>query len=43
MVLLGNLAIRTGKKIEWDGRKMKARNVNVSRLVRPPRRKGWEV
>jgi hypothetical protein len=25
-VLLGNLAIRTGKKIEWDGKKMRCTN-----------------
>jgi len=43
MVLLGNLAVRTGKKVEWDGPKMRAKNINVSRLVKPIRRKGWEV
>jgi hypothetical protein len=43
MVLLGNLAVRTGKKVEWDGPKMRAKNINVSRLVKPVRRKGWEV
>ena len=27
MVLLGNLAVRTGKHIEWDGAKMLCTNV----------------
>jgi hypothetical protein len=27
----------------WDGPNMKATNLDVSRLVKPKRRKGWEV
>jgi predicted dehydrogenase len=43
-VLLGNLAIRTGKKIEWDGPNMKATNApEVSELIQRPYRAGWEL
>jgi predicted dehydrogenase len=35
MVLLGNLAIRTGKRVEWDGRTMKCTNLpEANELVR---------
>jgi predicted dehydrogenase len=44
MVLLGNLAVRTGKKIEWDGPKMRAKNVKeAAQYVKSQYRKGWEV
>jgi hypothetical protein len=44
MVLLGNLAVRLGKKIEWDGEKMKAKNApEADRLIRRAYRKGWDV
>lgn len=44
MVLLGNLAIRLGKKIEWDGPGMKAVNApEADPLIRRPYRKGWEL
>ena len=40
MVLLGSLAIRTGKKIEWDGENMRCTNVpEVNKLVRKMYRK----
>jgi len=41
---LGNVAYRTGKKIEWDHESMKA--VNASKadpFIRCPARKGWEL
>ena len=41
MVLMGNLAVRTGKKVEWDGPKMKAKNMDVSKLVKRDYRAGW--
>jgi hypothetical protein len=43
-VLIGNLAIRTGKKLSWDGQKMKVTNhprANV--YVNPPYREGWKL
>lgn len=43
MVLLGNLSVRTGKKVLWDGPKMKATNIDVSDLVKPKRRRGWDL
>lgn len=43
-VLLGNLALRLGKKIDWDGGKLVARNApEAAALVRRPYRKGWEL
>ena len=42
MVLLGNLALRVGKKIEWDGRNLKARNApEADRYIRREYRGGW--
>ncbi len=44
MVLLGNLAIRTGKKIEWDADAMKARNCpEADQYIKREYRKGWEL
>jgi predicted dehydrogenase len=45
MVLLGNLAIRTGQKVEWDAANLKARNhvPGVDALVRREYRKGWAI
>ena len=43
-VLLGNLAVRLGKKIEWDGPRLKATNApEADSLIRREYRKGWEV
>jgi predicted dehydrogenase len=43
-VLLGNLAIRLGKKITWDGPNLKATNApEADHLIRRKYRKGWEV
>jgi hypothetical protein len=40
---LGNVALRTGKKLEWDPVKMTARNApEASRFLRREYRKGWE-
>ena len=42
--LLGNVAIRTGKKLEWDGPNMKVTNVpEAMQYVKTEYRKGWEV
>jgi predicted dehydrogenase len=44
VVLLGNLAIRLGHPIEWDGPNMKATNApEADALIRPEYRKGWEL
>jgi len=44
IILLGCVAIRTGKKIEWDGPKMKATNTkDAVQFVKRKYRKGWEV
>jgi hypothetical protein len=41
---LGNVAYRTGKKIEWDYRKMRAANAPEADpfIKRPEYRKGWD-
>jgi hypothetical protein len=45
IILLGGVALRHGvsKKIEWDGPGAKARNADVSHLVKREYRKGWEL
>ncbi len=44
IVLLGNLALRLGKKLEWDGPKMKAKNApEADPYIHKKYRKGWEV
>jgi hypothetical protein len=44
MILAGNLAIRLGKRIEWDGPTMRATNAGeADTLIRPEYRKGWEL
>jgi predicted dehydrogenase len=44
MVLLGNLALRTGKKIEWDAANMRATNASeCDELIKPEYRKGWSL
>ena len=43
-VLLGNLAIRLGKQIDWDGPNLKATNApGAAPLIKREYRKGWEV
>jgi len=44
VVLLGNLALRLGKKIEWDATHMRVTNVpEAAHLVHGTYRKGWKV
>jgi predicted dehydrogenase len=44
LVLLGNLAIRTGKRIEWDSENLCVTNVpEANQYVRRECRKGWEL
>jgi predicted dehydrogenase len=43
-VLLGNLAVWAGKRIEWDAKQLRATNApEVEELVRPKYRKGWTL
>jgi predicted dehydrogenase len=43
-VLLGNLAIRIGKRIDWDGKNLVAKNApEAAAMIRRPYRKGWEM
>jgi predicted dehydrogenase len=44
MVLLGNLAVRLGKKIEWDAKSLKAKNApEADELIRTQYRQGWSL
>jgi predicted dehydrogenase len=44
MVLLGNLALRVGEKIEWDSENLKAKgNAKADPFIKTEVRKGWEV
>jgi hypothetical protein len=41
---LGNVAFRTGKKLEWDAEGMRARNaLEAERFIRREYRRGWEL
>lgn len=43
-VLLGNVAYRVGKKLEWDAANLKATNCpEADKYIRKEYRKGWEV
>ena len=44
-VLVGNLAVRTGKRVEWDHAKMKVTNDNkdAQKYVKREYRKGWTL
>ncbi|MDE0821735.1 MAG: Gfo/Idh/MocA family oxidoreductase [Opitutales bacterium] len=43
-VLLGNVAIRTGEKIEWDAKNLKAKGCPAAdQFIRRKYRKGWEL
>ena len=42
VVLLGAVALRTGKKIRWDGPNMKATNApEADKYIKPAFREGW--
>ncbi len=44
VVLLGNLPIRLGKKVEWDAANLKAKNApEADQYIRREYRKGWET
>ncbi|HTZ82178.1 MAG TPA: hypothetical protein VMB66_03255, partial [Candidatus Acidoferrales bacterium] len=43
-LLLGNVAVRLGKKVSWDRGTMKVDNSDTAQdMIRPERRAGWEV
>jgi hypothetical protein len=43
-VLLGNVAIRTGKKLEWDGPNLRCTNCKeADQFIKRQYRKGWEL
>ncbi len=44
MVLLGNVALRAGEKVEWDAKALRAKgNPLADKLIRTAPRKGWGV
>jgi predicted dehydrogenase len=44
IILLGCVSLRTGKKLEWDGQKMAAKNApEAAHFIRRENRKGWTV
>ena len=44
MVLLGQVALRTGKKIYWDGPNLKATNApEADKYIKPVFREGWSL
>lgn len=44
MMLLGNIALRTGKKLEWDGVNMKFTNSpEADRYLHREYRQGWTL
>ena len=43
-LLLGNVAVCTGERISWDRTNLRANNSELGqKLIRPERRKGWEL
>lgn len=43
-ILLGNVAMRVGKQINWDGEQLKVTNVpEAAQFIKPEYRKGWEI
>jgi hypothetical protein len=43
-ILLGNVALRTGRKIEWDSQRMTAKGCpEAEPYIRPRFRKGWKL
>jgi predicted dehydrogenase len=44
VVLLGNVALRAGRRIEWDAKKLKVTNDKAAnRFLKTEYRKGWQV
>ena len=44
VVLMGNIAIRTGEKLYWDAEKLQFKNSEAANaLLQPPYREGWSL
>ncbi len=44
IILLGCVAVRAGKKIEWDGPRMKSTNApETAKFVHREYRRGWTI
>jgi hypothetical protein len=44
MLLLGNLAVWAGEKVEWDAKNMKSTNVSgLEEIVKPVYREGYTL
>ena len=44
MVLLGVVAFRTGRRIEWDGPNMRSTNCSeAEQYLKPEYRRGWSL
>jgi hypothetical protein len=44
VILLGNVALRTGEELSWDGPNMKATNVSdADKYIRPEYHNGWTL
>jgi len=43
MVLLGNIAIRTRRKVEWNPTLLNAANMDIAHLVNKSYRRGWAI
>jgi len=44
IVMLGNVALRAGKRIQWDGANMKATNASeADEFIKPAFREGWSL
>ena len=44
IILLGNIAIRVGKKLQWDGINMRIINdEDANKFIREPYQNGWEI
>ena len=44
VVLMGNIAIRTGEKLYWDADKLQFKNSDAANaLLQPPYRDGWSL
>jgi predicted dehydrogenase len=42
-LLLGNVATRSGQKLNWDRANMKVSSETAQKYIRPERRSGWEL
>lgn len=43
IILLGCVALKAGQRVDWDGPKMKAMNMDVEHLIKRKYRDGWHL